>query len=160
MAVGDRIKRIRQFRGLTQKELGKLVGFDEKTADIRIAQYESGTRKPKEDLINKLAEALEVNPCSIGEPEEYTREDVMFSLFELDEQYRLSLKDIPDDEYPEMIHKAIHIDDMPLEEFLTEWATRKKELAEGIISKSEYMEWKLNWPSTAGDKPTVKWRNP
>ena len=41
MAVGDRIKRVRQFRGLTQKELGKLVGFDEKTADIRIAQYES-----------------------------------------------------------------------------------------------------------------------
>ena len=36
MAVGDRIKRVRQFRGLTQKELGKLVGFDEKTADIRI----------------------------------------------------------------------------------------------------------------------------
>ena len=31
MAVGDRIKRVRQFRGLTQKELGKLVGFDEKT---------------------------------------------------------------------------------------------------------------------------------
>ena len=44
MAVGDRIKRVRQFRGLTQKELGKLVGFDEQTADIRIAQYESNTR--------------------------------------------------------------------------------------------------------------------
>ena len=29
MAVGDRIKRVRQFRGLTQKELGKLMGFDE-----------------------------------------------------------------------------------------------------------------------------------
>lgn len=27
MAVGDRIKRVRQFRGLTQKELGKLVGW-------------------------------------------------------------------------------------------------------------------------------------
>ena len=55
MAVGDRIKRVRQFRGLTQKELGKLVGFDEKTADIRIAQYESNTRKPKEELLIKIA---------------------------------------------------------------------------------------------------------
>ena len=61
MAVGDRIKRVRQFRGLTQKELGKLVGFDEKTADIRIAQYESNTRKPKEELLIKIADALEVN---------------------------------------------------------------------------------------------------
>ena len=41
MAVGDRIKRVRNFRGMTQKELGIAVGFDEKSADIRIAQYES-----------------------------------------------------------------------------------------------------------------------
>ena len=38
MAVGDRIKRVRNFRGMTQKELGVSVGFDEKSADIRIAQ--------------------------------------------------------------------------------------------------------------------------
>jgi len=44
MAVGDRIKRIRNLRGLAQKELGTAVGFDEKAADARIAQYESGTR--------------------------------------------------------------------------------------------------------------------
>ena len=30
MAVGDRIKRVRNFRGMTQKELGIAVGFDEK----------------------------------------------------------------------------------------------------------------------------------
>ncbi len=51
-----------------------------------------------------------------------------------------------------------------LDEFLIEWATRKKELAEGKISKSEYMEWKLNWLDTADDcgngKPKKNWRNP
>lgn len=40
----------------------------------------------------------------------------------------------------------------------------EKELAEGKISKSEYMEWKLNWPDTADDcgngKPKKNWRNP
>ena len=40
MAVGDRIKRARNFRGMTQKELGIAIGFEEKSADIRIAQYE------------------------------------------------------------------------------------------------------------------------
>ena len=37
MAVGDRIKRVRNFRGMTMKELGMAVGFDEKSADVRIA---------------------------------------------------------------------------------------------------------------------------
>ena len=42
--MGDKIHRIRDFRGMTQKQLGIAVGFDEKSADVRIAQYESGTR--------------------------------------------------------------------------------------------------------------------
>ena len=47
MAVGDRIKRIRNFRKMTMKELGMAVGFDENSADVRIAQYENNSRKPK-----------------------------------------------------------------------------------------------------------------
>ena len=61
MAVGDRIKRARNLRGMTQKELGIAIGFEEKSADIRIAQYESNTRTPKEELLRKIAEVLDVN---------------------------------------------------------------------------------------------------
>ena len=159
MAVGDRIKRVRQFRGLTQKELGKLVGFDEKTADIRIAQYESNTRKPKEELLIKIADALEINFRSLYEPYNYAAEDVMFTLFDLDEHYRITIHDVPDEEYPDETHKAVQFNYFLLDEFFEEWALRKKELTEGIISKSEYMECKLNWPSTAGEDPRVKWRH-
>lgn len=53
MTIGERIKELRKLRGLTQKQLGIAVDFDEKNADIRIAQYESGTRTPKADrLVN------------------------------------------------------------------------------------------------------------
>ncbi len=49
-----------------------------------------------------------------------------------------------------------------LDEFLAEWQQRKKDLADGIISKAEYMEWKLNWPETCDEgnmRETVKkWR--
>lgn len=61
MAVGERIKRVRNFRGITQKELDIAIGFDEKRADIRVAQYESNTRTPKEGLLRKIAEVLEVD---------------------------------------------------------------------------------------------------
>ena len=41
MAIGERIRFFRNLRGMTQKWLGQAVGFPQKTADIRMAQYES-----------------------------------------------------------------------------------------------------------------------
>ncbi|MFT8888001.1 MAG: helix-turn-helix transcriptional regulator [Ethanoligenens sp.] len=61
MAVGDRIKRMRNFRRLTQKEIGFAISFDGKSTDVRIAQYEADTRTPKEDILRKIADALDVN---------------------------------------------------------------------------------------------------
>ena len=37
MVLGERIKRIRTFRGLTQRELGLKLGYEERNADVRIA---------------------------------------------------------------------------------------------------------------------------
>ena len=54
MAIGERIRFFRNLCGMTQKYLGQVVGFPEKTADIRMAQYESGSRTPKTDLTNNL----------------------------------------------------------------------------------------------------------
>ncbi len=48
-------------RNIPQKGLGLAIGFNERTADIRIAQYESGTRVPKENVIIKIADVLKVN---------------------------------------------------------------------------------------------------
>ena len=42
MTIGEKIKNARNLRGLTQKELGMKLVFDENSADVRIAQYESG----------------------------------------------------------------------------------------------------------------------
>ena len=36
-SIRQRLKFIRRFRRLTQKELGLLMGYSEKTADVRIA---------------------------------------------------------------------------------------------------------------------------
>ena len=69
MAIGERIRFIRNLRGMTQKYLGTLVGFPEKTADIRMAQYEAGTRTPKEDLTKALAAALDVSPLALNVPD-------------------------------------------------------------------------------------------
>jgi len=155
MAVGDRIKRVRNLRNMTQKELGLAIGFDDNSADVRIAQYESGTRTPKEDMLKKIANILDVNFRSLYEPTLYATEDVIYSLFELDEHYKIALA-----EQSEAV--SVSFDSKLLNSFMREWLLRKQELKDGIITKDEYMEWKLNWPQTADDcgkfEPKKQWR--
>ena len=65
MILGERIKRIRTFRGLTQRELGLKLGYEERNADVRVAQYESGYRVPKKDTLMEIparATLLMINP--------------------------------------------------------------------------------------------------
>ena len=66
MAIGERIHFFRILRGMTQKYLGTIVGFPERSADVRLAQYETGTRKPKAELTAALAQA-EAETAAEGE---------------------------------------------------------------------------------------------
>ena len=157
MAIGNKIKRIRNLRGLTQKEFGRLIGFDEKTADVRVAQYESGTRTPKADLLRKMAEILDVNICYLSEPSLYSAEEIMFALFELDDNYPIKILDTTNEKH------SVCFDSVLMDGFLSEWQIRKQELADGIITPEEYLEWKMNFPKTADDcgkhEPSKKWKD-
>ena len=52
----NRMREIRRERGLTMKELGKLVGMGEST----ISLYETGKHDPDIDTLNRIADALSV----------------------------------------------------------------------------------------------------
>ena len=67
-AIGERIHYFRMLRGFTQKYLGKMLGFSDSQADVRIVQYEKGTRSPKEKYLSALAQILEVSPPCIRCP--------------------------------------------------------------------------------------------
>lgn len=58
MTTGEKIKRIRLSKGLTQSELGKRCGM----ADSQIGVYERGESKPRAATIARIAEALDVDP--------------------------------------------------------------------------------------------------
>lgn len=60
ITFGEKIKHLRNKSHLTQKQLGLAIGFSESCADIRIAQYESGQRMPKEDILRKLAKVFDI----------------------------------------------------------------------------------------------------
>lgn len=60
-----RILDYRLRRGLTQKELGQLVGVTESA----VALWENGKRKPNYERLLKLSEALD---CSVNDLVDYT----------------------------------------------------------------------------------------
>ena len=84
MKIGEKIKRVRLHRHMKQRESGELVGFTDDAAN-RIAQYESGFRVPKEDMVKKIAAALNVAECALLEPDTGNLEGIMETLFWLDE---------------------------------------------------------------------------
>ena len=70
---------------------GRIQGFSPETADIRIAQYESGARMPKHDLLCTLAEALGVSPSALDIPRIKSREVLNQLLLALEEEYALKV---------------------------------------------------------------------
>ena len=91
MAIGERISFFRNLRGMTQKYLGMQVGFPEKSADVRLAQYETGTRTPKADMTAALANMLDVSPSALSVPDIDSYIGLMHTLFTLEDRYGLKV---------------------------------------------------------------------
>jgi len=182
MTVGEKIKKIRTFRGMTQKELGLAVGFEEKGADNRIAQYETNYRVPKRDLLDKIAEALHVDCQNFYTIEPGCAEDFMRTFFWLDEDtpraiclFQLvrnpGITGVSDDtavryndsnDWPAQPPVGIYFQYGLVDDFMHEWLLRQQELDAREITREEYFEWKINWPCTCDGcgkhEPTVQWR--
>ena len=130
MKQGKRLKTIRCHRNMTMKQLGTALGFDESTAAIRVAQYESDTRSPKPDVSLAMAKELNVHPNR--------------------------LLPTPDDPIDAVIEQLLWLEDSEtcrfyressrLAGFLTQYWRQKSRLLAGEISREEFVEWKLQWP--------------
>ena len=84
MTIGDKIKKIRTFRNMTQAELGAALGWGDKGAN-RLAQYETNYRVPRKDLVTEMAKILDVNPLTLHEPTTMDASELMEILFWIDE---------------------------------------------------------------------------
>ena len=149
MAIGERIKYIRNLKNFTQKYLGQLIGFPEKTADIRIAQYESGTRTPKADITKELAKALEVSPLALDVPDIDTELGLIHTLFALEDLYGLQ----PEENDGEI---KLSISNESVLRTVKAWTEQNAKLKAGEITKEEYNKWRYNYPKYDTDSEYVK----
>ena len=83
MAIGERIRFFRNMKGITQKYLGMVVGFPERSADVRMAQYETEARTPKHDLVKEMANIFDVSTHALTVPDIDTYIGLMHTLFAL-----------------------------------------------------------------------------
>ena len=155
MAIGERIRFFRNLKGMTQKYLGMQVGFQEKTADIRMAQYESGSRTPKADLTNKLAEIFDISPQALSVPNIDSYIGVMHTLFTLEDRYGLTILKT-ENGVSMYADPRKGTDAAELSEMLAAWAEQSEKYHNGDINRDEYDKWRYNYPKYDENSGYVK----
>ena len=144
MDLGERIRYVRRLKNMTQLELAEKCGLgDDDNARTRISQYENGSRTPKEEMLEKISEALGVTSLYLSTKERTFAYDLCTLLFDLDGSGDGVDIIKTEDDYLLDIHFTFIFEKM-----YEDWLQKKKELAEGKITKEEYIMWKINYGSS------------
>lgn len=143
MAIGERIRFFRRLRGLTQKELGIELGFPPGSADVRLAQYETGSRCPKAELTQDLARILEVSPRALNVPNTDSLTGLMHTLFALEDQYGLEIHREGDRVFLSLRPGQ---QTKQLGALLSLWAEEADRLRTGEITRADYDFWRYHYP--------------
>lgn len=168
MTIGEKIKRIREFRDMTQKNLGIALGYPDNSAPIRIAQYESDDRVPKKETLLKISGILNCSLFALGGKCRNRVEDSIEQLFWIEDNYGpfvlFPLKTMAsEDEQSDLAfgyckslpyweaQTAITLkpeSSFLMRAYMAEWEDVNRLLWSRKISEGDYFEWKINWPDS------------
>lgn len=139
MTVGQKIKKIRLLRNLSQKELACMCELSEPA----IRNYELGNRQPSQKQIKNIAMALDVDEMAL-EPNIDVLNGVMHILFEIEDEY--GVKIIYENGTLSLSFGEGRISQHGLREMIFEWTKMTDRLNNGEISKEEYDNWRYRYP--------------
>lgn len=149
--IGDRIRRIRTEKGMSQAELGAIIGLN---AD-RIQKYENGARNPKADMLKQIASALGVSTLALTDPNTTSYIGAMFAFFELEENFNMTVARGPEnkEKAPTMTLSVSSADPMYyyMQEWLKEYEKTQSQLKAAASDEEKatilkvYHEWKWNY---------------
>lgn len=144
MTVGEKIRILRIQKGLTQKELGFYIGL----SDVRIRQYETNIRTPKDSQLISFAEYF-------GVPIEYFRDhlidtpiDAMHTLFDLKNQYGGEIIQVQDKS--NKTKYAICFDDIGLNNRINGWYDKANNINKEFqkFPNLTQAEWEQQYPNS------------
>lgn len=156
MAINERIHFFRNLRGMTQKYLGTLLGFPEKSADVRLAQYEkAGGAKPRKDITLSLAKALDVSPFALDVPNIDSYIGLMHTFFALEDLYGLTIGK-ENGELCLKVDRHHGQEAFELIRMLYAWNEQAEKLKSCQITKEEYDIWRYKYPEFDTTRRWVK----
>ncbi len=154
--IGARIRNIRNAKGMSQGELGEKIGLN---AD-RVQKYENGARKPKPDMLKRIASALEVSTLALTDPVTTNYIGAMFAMFELENTFNMKIGKTPDDQPPGLCISVDFKDE--IYKYMEEWykaytqMQSELEIATSDEERKEitdsYHNWEWSFPQGIIDK--------
>lgn len=148
MSSGYLFRKFRELRGLTQKALGIIIDLD----DVRVRQYELDKRNPKDDVLEKISEALKVKPEYFKDPiYPYSYEEVIRLLFKLEDSIPMAMRKVDIGGTP--VHSIVFLghNNLKIDKTLEAWTKKQFEFMNGEITLEEYEDWKANWPDSLSE---------
>ncbi len=151
--VGHRIKYYRLQAKLTQKELAAKCDLSESA----IRNYELDNRRPKEDILERIADALDVSYFSLRDPDLAYTQSAMHMLFSLQILYGLT---------PVIIDDEVHLvfpttfSDLfpygsPIASMAASWAKKYEEFDKELIDSDTYFKWLSKFPDKVPDEDLI-----
>lgn len=129
--IGCLIRKFRKIKNLTQKQVGNMLN----SSDVRIRQYELGSRKPKEKILKDISDALEINHEYLSNPNyPYSKKDIIEILFKAEDTISIST-----------INNGIVFKDIEMSKMISDWKIMQEKLNNGEISMLEYDLWKATY---------------
>ncbi|CDI50611.1 helix-turn-helix domain-containing protein [Clostridium tetani] len=135
MISGEKLKKLRLLRELTQKELA----IKSDLTDSAIRNYELGYRSPNKKQLIKIAEALECDVSALIDHTPISIFEFMQILFDYEDN--LKIRPLIEESTIGLISHDENFND-----FLIEWDEMKKKHYNGEISDDEFEDWKLSYP--------------
>ncbi len=135
MISGQKLKKLRLLRDLTQKELAIKAGL----TDAAIRNYELGNRSPTKEQLQKIATALDCDISSLIDHEPNSIHEFIHIIFDYEKE--MKLRPLVDESTSTLMSRNMNFND-----FLVEWDEMRKKHYDGEITDEEFEDWKLSYP--------------
>ncbi len=104
MNIGEKIRKARKEKGMTQEELGELLGV-KKSA---VAKYENGrVENIKRTTLKRISAILDIPPSELIFEKPRTTEEILQGFTEKELKLFMAIKALPVDEFEKVLEEII-----------------------------------------------------
>lgn len=141
MTLGDKIRKYRSMRKMTQRDLGKALGFPAASAEVRISQYEKNKMAPKADKRKEIADILDIDISSLSDNNIDNIDDIIKILFELEDDYGIQVERI--DGKTHIIFDNTGIDTNLFDSYLYLWSKQQARYNSSAKSEEDTLKYDI-----------------